>query len=200
MLKYNNLDMYIFSCGNLENWQCQLLTEEQQINVAKEFVKIYEQIEDKSSSVMYHLLTDPAAKTHHQNYEGGLTEHNFKFACYLYSRALTIYPGMNPVESVVKIAVCHDLCKVNLYKLGSDGKYSYDYEEYKHHAKESVRRAKTLNIELSQLERICILLHMAGGWWNNEDEAELNESDRDLIGNNIKLISAVQWADMKACE
>jgi hypothetical protein len=200
MKKYDNLDMYIFSCGDLDSWQCPLLTEEQQIAVAKEFVKLYEQIEDKYPSVLYHLLTDPAAKTHHQNYEGGLTEHNFKFACYLYSRALAIYPNTNLIESVVKIAVCHDLCKVNLYKLGSDGKYSYNYKEYEHHAKESVRRAKILGIELSQLERVCVLLHMDGGFWDHEVEAELSDSDRELLCNNIRFISAVQWADMKACE
>lgn len=200
MKKYDNLDMYIFSCGDLGTWKCPLLNTEQQTAVAKEFVKLYEQIEDKYPSVLYHLLFDPAAKTHHQNYEGGLTEHNFKFACYLYGRVLTMYPGTNPIESVVKIAVCHDLCKVDLYKLGEDGKYSYDYEKYKHHAKESVRRTNILGVELNQLERICILLHMAGGWWNDEDEEELNESDRKLIGENIRLISAVQWADMKACE
>lgn len=200
MKKYDNLDMYIFSCGDLDTWRCPLLTEEQQTVVAKEFVKLYEQIEDKYPSVLYHLLIDPAAKSHHQNYEGGLTEHNFKLACYLYGRALTIYPNTNPIESVVRIAVCHDLCKVNLYKLGSDGKYSYNYEEYKHHAKESVRRAKILGIELSQLERVCILLHMDGGWWGYEDEAELSDSDRELLSNNIRFLSAVQWSDMKACE
>lgn len=200
MKKYDNLDMYIFSCGDLDTWKCPLLNAEQQIAVAKEFVKLYEQIEDKHPSILYHLLSDPAAKTHHQNYEGGLTEHNFKFACYLYGRVLTMYPGANPVENVVKIAVCHDLCKIDLYKLGEDGKYSYDYEKYKHHAKESVRRSKILGVELNPLERICILLHMAGGWWNDEDEAELSESDKKLIGDNIRLISAVQWSDMKACE
>ena len=40
---------------------------------------------------------------------------------------------------------------------------------------------------------------MSGGWWNTEDEEELSKSDRELIGYNIGLISAVQWADMKAC-
>ena len=198
MAKYKNLDLYIFSCGNLDTWKCSLLNTEQQTAVAKEFTKLYEQIGDKYSLVLYHLLTDPASKANHQNYVGGLTEHNFKFACYLYGRVLKMYPDTNLIESVVKIAVCHDLCKVGLYKLGKNDKYSYNPEEYKHHAKESISRAKILGIELNQLERICVLLHMTGGWWNDEDEAELSESDRDLIGNNIRLISAVQWADMEA--
>lgn len=199
MKKYDNLDLYIFSCGNLENWQCPLLTEEQQTSVAKEFVKLYEQIEDKYPSVLYHLLTDPAAKTHHQNYEGGLTEHNFKFACWLYARVIKAKLDLT-AEEVCRIAIFHDLCKIKLYKLGEDGKYSYDYEEYKHHSSESIRRLSKMGIELCQRERVCILLHMAGGWWNDEDEAELSESDREFIGNNIRLISVVQWADMKACE
>ena len=189
-------------CGHLDQFVAEStgLTTGQVEELTYAFDNIMSQIGDRYPSVLRHLLTDPAAKTHHQNYVGGLTEHNFKFACYLYGRVLKLYPDTNSVESVVKIAVCHDLCKVNLYKLGDDGKYSCDYEEYKHHAKESVRRTDVLGIKLTNIERICVLLHMAGGWWNDEDEAELSKSDRDIIGDNIRLISAVQWADMKACE
>lgn len=181
MEKYDNLDLYIFSCGDLDTWKCPLLTEEQQVAVAKEFVKLYEQIEDKYPSVLYHLLTDPAAKTHHQNYEGGLTEHNFKFACYMYAKLIEKFKAAeyeNALIDIVKIAVLHDLCKVGLYKWNKTTKsYDYDYEEYKHHAATSLNRAQTtLEIKLGRMVRVCILLHM-GPWANNEDYCALTEED-----------------------
>lgn len=233
MIKYDNLDMYIFACGNLGNWQCPLLTEEQQIAVAKEFVKLYEQIGDKYNSVLYHLLVDPAAKTHHQNYEGGLTEHNFKFACYMYAKLIEKFKVANKANvltGVVKIAVLHDLCKVGLYKWNKSTKsYDYDYEKYKHHAATSLDRAQTtLGIELKQIERICILLHM-GPWANTEDYCQLTEEDslflkekatdfckiknwnnRDDFDSMLKqigwssienqIVLMAHWADMQACK
>jgi len=140
----------------------------------------------------------PAAKAHHQNYEGGLIEHSFKLACYLYSRVLKI--GGFTVDQVARVAMCHDFCKIGLYQLQSDGNYTYDKEKIKHHGLASVAYADLMSIALSQGERICVLLHMAGGWWNAEDENDLSLADRLWIGQNIQLLSAVQWADMKACE
>ena len=186
MKKYDNLDMYIFSCGDLDTWKCPLLNAEQQTAVAKEFVKLYEQIEDKYPSVVYHLLIDPAAKTHHQNYEGGLTEHNFKFACYMYAKLIeefNVAKSINILTSVVKVAVLHDLCKVCLYKWNETTKsFDYDYEKYKHHAITSLDRAQTaLEIKLKQIERICILLHM-GPWANEEDYCAITEEDTLFLG------------------
>lgn len=188
-------------CGHLDQFVATKtgLTRDQVEGVEYAFDHIMTQIGNRYPGVLRYLLTDPAAKSHHQNYEGGLTEHNFKFACWLYARVVNTDMDLM-VDEVCRIAIFHDLCKVKLYQLGEDGKYHYDYEEYKHHSCESIRRLSKMGIELSQKERVCILLHMAGGWWNDEDEAELSESDREFVGNNIRLISAVQWADMKACE
>lgn len=188
-------------CGHLDQFVAEStgLTTGQVKELTYAFDNIMSQIGNRHPSVLRYLLTDPAAKSHHQNYPGGLTEHNFKLACWLYARVIKAKLDLT-AEETCRIAIFHDLCKVKLYKLGEDGKYSYDYEEYKHHSCESVRRLSKMGIELCQRERVCILLHMAGGWWNDEDEAELSESDREFVGNNIRLISAVQWADMKACE
>ena len=233
MKKYNNLDLYIFNCGNLENWQCPFLTKEQQATVAKEFVKLYKQIENKYPSVIRSMLIDPAAKTHHQNYVGGLTEHNLKFACYMYAKLIekfSVAENNNVLTSVVKIAVLHDLCKVGLYKWNDTTKsYNYDYEKYKHHATESLDRAQTtLGIELKQIERICILLHM-GPWANAEDYSQLTEDDNLFLGEEAadfrqiknwnnrddfdsmleqidwntvagKIVLMAHWADMQACK
>ena len=188
-------------CGHLDQFVAEStgLTTEQVKELTCVFDNIMSEIGDRYPSVLRYLLTDPAAKSHHQNYPGGLTEHNFKFACWLYTRIIKAKLDLT-VEEVCRIAIFHDLCKIKLYKLGEDGKYSYNYEEYKHHSCESIRRLSKMGIKLCQRERVCILLHMAGGWWNDEDEAGLSESDREFVGNNIRLISAVQWADMKACE
>ena len=62
-----------------------------------------------------------------------------------------------------------------------------------------VQRCEQLGITLSDKERVCILLHMAGGWWNAEDEGALSGKDREWVARNLRTIAAVQWADMKAC-
>lgn len=178
---------------------CSILNEEQTMFLAKMFEMFLDDLKEKSPIVLKHFLQDPAAKAHHQNYEGGLLEHSFKFAAWLYGRILTFKSGLT-VKEVIRIAVFHDFCKLGLYKKQPDGHYTYDKEKYKHHALESIKRAEFLGYELSQAERVCILLHMAGGWWNAEDEAALTENDKVFIANNFKLISASQWADMRACE
>lgn len=193
--------MEFLKCGRLDQFVVTStgLTTGQAKELISAFDNVMSQIGDRYPRVLRYLVTDPAAKSHHQNYEGGLTEHNFKFAAWLYSRVVKTNIDLT-IEEVCRIAILHDLCKVKLYKLGEDGKYFYDYEEYKHHSSESIRRARKMGIKLCQRERVCILLHMAGGWWNEEDELELSSSDKEFIGNNIRMISAVQWADMKACD
>lgn len=232
MNKYNNLDIQIFNCGSLDTWKCPFLTKDQQISVAKEFVKLYEQIENKYPSVLRRLLIDPAAKTHHQNYVGGLTEHNFKFACFLYAKLIEkfkVAENTDVLTSVVKIAVLHDLCKVGLYKWNDATKtYDYDVEKYKHHATVSLDRAQVLKIDLKQIERICILLHM-GPWANAEDYCQLTDEDALFLGEEAadfqqiknwnnrddfdsmlkqigwntvagRIVLMAHWADMQACK
>ena len=176
-----------------------------------EFNLLLADIKEVNETVYQHLLQDPAAARHHQNYPGGLLEHKFKFAAWLYLRSKREGPmALNIMAlDVVRLAVFHDFCKIALYdlvrtefdKMGEmHFTYSYDKDKYQHHAIESIRRVEALGYKLSDIERICILLHMAGGWWNLEDELALTEKDFSTAAHNLKLISAVQWADMKACE
>ena len=148
------------------------------------------------------FMAAPASAKYHQNYAGGLYEHCHMVGEYLYSRSneVTTYAAIElTVGECARIALFHDLCKVGLYTKGADGAYHSDKELYKHHALLSVQRCEELGIMLSQKERVCILLHMAGGFCNPEDEAALTESDREWLANNFRVVSAVQWADMKAC-
>ena len=176
------------------------LDEREMLEIIETSNMFLEELRIKNKNVYKQFLKDPAAKSHHQNYEGGLVEHCFKFAVWLQVRNLRKdYPlGLSP-RWIVDVAFLHDLCKVGLYKPAAQG-YSYDPEEYKHHALESLRRARILSFELIRSQEICILLHMAGGWWNKEDEVGLDDEDGEWIAQNRAVLAAVQWADMKACE
>ena len=151
------------------------------------------------------MVEAPAAKSHHQNYPGGLLEHSLKLCKFLFSR--TVEGGARPenaialtARQVAQIGMFRDLCKLHLYQKQADGTYAYDRELIGHHAKLSVQIARNLVGRLDPQVEICILLHMAGGFWNNEDEAALTDTDRKWLTNNLRTVSAVQWADMKACE
>lgn len=145
-------------------------------------------------------LAAPASSRFHQNYAGGLLEHCTAMGIWLYSRTIECGGSVDlTVDECARIALFHDLCKVGLYSLGKDGVYHSDPEMYKHHALLSVQKCEEFGIFLSQKERVSILLHMAGAWWNPEDETALTVSDREWISNNFGILAAVQWADMKAC-
>ena len=176
-----------------------LLTPDQQVNVRRLFNNLLTDLKTRNEDIYNEFVTAPAAKNHHQNYKGGLLEHSGKFAMWLYGRALAKEDLDISIEECVKIGFFHDFCKLFLY-IPNNGTYWVNSDVYPHHAKRSVEIAKELGYNFSQKEKICILFHMAGGWWNDEDEEELTTSDRRWISKNLRLVSAIQWADMKACE
>lgn len=144
-------------------------------------------------------LESPASARYHQNYAGGLIEHCVMMGEALYSRSKERGGTVDlTADECARIALYHDLCKVGLYKF-SGGKYAANKEMYQHHALLSVQRCEKFGILLTQKERICILLHMAGAWWNQEDVDALTDDDRDWIAKNFDIVAAVQWADMKGC-
>ena len=150
------------------------------------------------------FATSPASTRWHGAYSGGLLEHSVALCYYLFTRTLS--GGARPeqtvflsTEQVVEIGMFHDLCKVGLYHQTETG-YAYNEGIVQHHALRSLGMAEDmLNEELPSWLRVSILLHMAGGFWNMEDEAALTNADRDWLAENLSTVSAVQWADMKAC-
>lgn len=166
--------------------------------------KFEEIIKSLPEDVQAAYRSAPAAAKHHQNYIGGLYEHSLKLAEILFNR--TTEGGAThhiidlSVDECAKIGALHDLCKINLYTMNVDGTYSTDKNLYPHHGTLSVKMCKDFGIKLSQVEKICILLHMAGAWWNKEDTDALSIKDRKWISKHFDIIAAVQWADMKACE
>ena len=174
------------------------LTPKQQASVRKEFQKLLDDLKHYDYYLYEEYMRAPAAKSHHQNYPKGLLEHSGKLSMWLYKRA--IEEGLFTLEECAKIGFLHDFCKLYLYEPDGKGNYKVDPYLCLHHAKRSIELAEGTGFELSQKEKICILLHMAGGYWNVEDEAMLTPDDKLWIIENLQTISAVQWADMKACE
>lgn len=82
--------------------------------------KLLEYLLSKSSD----FFTAPASTRFHGAYEGGLLEHSLNvYEClkdYLSrDRVRNMYKLECDVESVAIVALLHDLCKVNCYKVGS---------------------------------------------------------------------------------
>ena len=60
----------------------------------------------------------PASTKFHGNYEGGLVEHSLKVYEILKHKVETnIEPLQVPEESIIIIALLHDICKANFYKV-----------------------------------------------------------------------------------
>ena len=60
----------------------------------------------------------PASTRFHGSYEGGLLEHSMKVYDILKDKvSKAIIPIETPEESLILIALLHDLCKVNFYKV-----------------------------------------------------------------------------------
>ena len=60
----------------------------------------------------------PASTRFHGNYEGGLLEHSMKvYEILKYKVETNIIKINTPQESLILIALLHDLCKANYYKI-----------------------------------------------------------------------------------
>ena len=97
-------------------------------DIKDEFIEIYEKhiTREGSKELLKWLLqsdffTAPASTRFHSSYEGGLCEHSVK----VYKRYLNMikseygenYEQVISNESIAIIALLHDVCKVNCYKV-----------------------------------------------------------------------------------
>jgi hypothetical protein len=126
------------------------------------------------------FFTAPASAKYHGSYEGGLLEHSLNVYDELV-KLLTIYPDIQvSEESVVIVALFHDLCKVNTYQKetryqkNSAGKWepydAYTRNEllnYGGHGSKSVFILQNF-MKLLPEEAIAINCHM-GSWEDNPD-------------------------------
>lgn len=165
-------------------------------------IKLMYALESKDHRLFNKFITAPSSTRFHGVYEGGLLDHSLN-VCVNLLEWIHQHPksGLKPEDCVI-IGMLHDICKADLYIKQDEGKYTYDKDLVKHHAKGSIDIIKKLGIKLSHKQRTLILLHMSS-WQNKEDVKALNLIDRIWLKSSlkhIKLLQAVNWADMKAAQ
>ena len=104
----------------------------------------------------------PASTKYHRNYPGGLAEHCLNLLELLKLSNSRIKKSLQLREdSIIIIALCHDICKEGLYKKKSDGKYYVDnsHPANHQHSALSVERIEKY-IKLRPIEKNIILCHM----------------------------------------
>ena len=144
----------------------------------EEFIKI---LKNTNREVMYKLLEfieksdffkAPASTKYHGNYEGGLLEHSMKVYEILKQKVQNSVIELNvPEESLAIIALLHDICKVNFYKVDyRNAKNEFgEWEKVPYytiddtipygHGEKSVMML-TEYIKLTSEEKYCIRWHM----------------------------------------
>lgn len=142
----------------------------------------------------------PGASKHHHNHRYGLIEHSFEMCmelcCIAYERKLNLTP-----REIAMISFAHDLCKVITYGINPDGTITYDETNGKKHGVGSLELATRYGIELSPLEKVCVLCHMSQ--WANENDYKAVKKDMEIIKAMFaytREIVATQDADMAACK
>ena len=153
------------------------------------------------------FFTAPASARYHGSYEGGLAEHSMNvFDClcaYLdRERAKETYKLDYNRESIAIVALLHDLCKVNCYKVSSRnvkdefGKwqsvpyYEFDDKMPYGHGEKSVYIISGY-MKLTREEAFAIRYHM--GFSGTEDERNVGKAFE-----MFPLAFALSVADMEA--
>lgn len=153
------------------------------------------------------FFTAPASTRFHGCYEGGLLRHSLNvYDCLLKQLEAAGLSDVYPQETLVIIALLHDVCKVNYYKIGyrnvkdENGKW-YAKEVYEidekflggDHADKSIIILQNF-IHLSTDEILAIRAHM-GGW---DTTVRGGGSVIGKIFDNNKLAVCLHLADMMA--
>ena len=168
--------------------------------------KVIDYLENKSD-----FFTAPASTAFHGNYPGGLAEHSLN----VYEVAMKVKKAMVemkselidriPDESVAIVALLHDLCKTNVYKIEKKNRkvngrweeydgYGVDYSKFPlGHGEKSVIMLLSLGFPLTRDEMMAIRWHMSA--WelpmqSAEAKANLNEAREQC-----PLLAVLQAAD-----
>lgn len=116
------------------------------------------------------LYTAPASTRYHGTYIGGLVDHSLGVYDWLWMLNEQT-GGKYPSHTIIKAALLHDLCKVNVYHKTTrnqkiDGRWQeVECWEFKEdyplgHGEKSLDRALDLGIALSRDEKLAIRHHM----------------------------------------
>jgi len=118
------------------------------------------------------FFTAPASSIYHGNYEGGLVEHSLKVYEILCHKVKHAIISIQPTdETLILIALLHDLCKTNVYQVAYRNEktefagwvkvpyYKFNDEVPLGHGEKSVMMAMDF-IRLTMEEKLCIRWHM----------------------------------------
>lgn len=116
------------------------------------------------------LFVAPASTQFHGVYVGGLVDHSLGVCDWLV-KLNSIVPNPFPLESCYRVALLHDLCKVNVYKKSTrnkkiDGRWQevqgWEFkEDYPlGHGEKSLDMILDLGIVLERYEKLAIRHHM----------------------------------------
>ena len=156
-------------------------------------------------------FTAPASTAFHGNYSGGLAEHSFN----VYNVAMRVKAAMVdmkpeladriPDESIAIVALLHDLCKTNVYKVERKNRkvngrweeydgYGVDYSKFPlGHGEKSVIMLLTLGFPLTRDEMLAIRWHMAA--WELAFQSSEAKSNLNVAKEQCPLLAVLQAAD-----
>jgi hypothetical protein len=184
-----------------------------------EFVSIFnEKIKrDGAEKLLEYLqgstfFTDPSAKSHHGNFDGGLVEHSLNvYHCLV--KFCETYKQQFPEtefdeESIAIIGLLHDLCKIGLYKKGfrnvkndDTGQwnkkevYEYDDKLGMGHGEGSVYIIQSF-MKITRPEALSVLHHM--GAWSNTVKG--GDYSINVAQSQTPLVTLISIADMWASQ
>lgn len=137
----------------------------------------------------------PAGMKHHGAFRGGLLMHSINVYKELRSYSDSDSDYLTPEEEETK-AICgllHDVCKVGVYHLGEDGRYTYRDPFPMGHGEKSVLLLSRY-IHLTEEEALAIRWHMGP----YDDAAKGGSRDLDAAMSFSPLVYALHAADMRA--
>ena len=189
------------------------------MNARDKFIEIYkskikregaDKLLDFICSPSSDFFTAPASARYHSAYEGGLCEHSINvYEClvnYLDRDVCREKYGLNySEESIAIVALLHDLCKMNIYKVSYRNAkneagvwervpyYEFDDQLPYGHGEKSVYMISPF-IKLSREEAFAIRYHM--GFSNVENQIATNSVSKAF--EMYPLSFALSTADMEA--
>lgn len=168
--------------------------------------KVIEYLENKSD-----YFTAPASTAFHGNYSGGLAEHSlnvYDVAMKVKAAMVELKPELAnrlPDESIAIVALLHDLCKTNVYKIEKKNRkvngvwvemdaYGVDYSKFPlGHGEKSVIMLLTLGFPLTRDEMMAIRWHMTA--WELAFQSAEAKSNLNAAKEQCPLLTVLQAAD-----
>jgi hypothetical protein len=168
--------------------------------------RVIDYLENKSD-----YFTAPASTAFHGNYSGGLAEHSlnvYKVAMKVKAAMVELKPELaNRLsdESIAIVALLHDLCKTNVYKIERKNRkvngvwvetdaYGVDYSKFPlGHGEKSVIMLLTLGFPLTRDEMMAIRWHMTA--WELAFQSAEAKSNLNTAKEQCPLLTVLQAAD-----